>query len=155
MSTANLTDAEKQALDFIALSGDHSRRTDAGQSARSRHPDPQDRPEGAESASHQHISANEEPYVVEPVRAVEHPATGARGRSDDSQYMAELFGVVSALEDVGLVCSVPRSQAELDQRTPANAPDPTPTVLSEAYLKPSRADVVGAFDAMKQAGWLR
>lgn len=76
------------------------------------------------------------------------------GRSGDGRYAAELFGALSGLEDVGLVCSVPLSQAELDRRAPATAPNPTPTVLSEGDPKTSRADLVGTLDAMRQAGWL-
>ncbi|MFD4432974.1 hypothetical protein [Nocardia sp. NPDC058497] len=77
------------------------------------------------------------------------------GRSRDGRYVAELFGALSGLEDAGLVCSVPLSQTELDRRASAAAPDPVPSVLFEADPNPSRADLVGALDAMRQAGWFR
>ncbi|MEV6659098.1 hypothetical protein [Nocardia fluminea] len=144
MSTANLTDVERQVLDAPELGALITPDT----------PALQNRPEGAGDASCHHVSAAEEPSVGESARAVARPTTGTSGRSGDGRYGA-LLSALSGLEDEGLVCSVRLFPAGLNQRAPAITPDRTPTALSEAAdLKPSRADLVKAFDAMKQAGWL-
>ncbi|MGW0329063.1 hypothetical protein [Nocardia sp. NPDC003183] len=142
MSTANLTDIDRQALDAPEPGSLITPDTRALQS----------RPEGAEAARH-HVSAAEEPFVCESARAVARPATGTSGRSGDGRYVA-LLGALSGLENEGLVCSVPLFPAELNQRA-SDCARPRPTALAEGDPTPSRADLVRAFDAMKQAGWLR
>ncbi|WKG11185.1 hypothetical protein QX204_06880 [Nocardia sp. PE-7] len=142
MSTANLTDVERQVLDAPEPGGLITPDIRALQS----------RPEGAGAARH-HVSAAEEVSVGESARAVARPAPGTPGRPGDSRYVA-LLGALSGLENEGLACSVPLPPAELNQRA-SDCVRPRPTALAEGDLTPSRADLVKAFDAMKQAGWLR
>ncbi|MEV0543390.1 hypothetical protein [Nocardia salmonicida] len=127
MKTASLTDVERQVLNASEPGGLITPDTRALQS----------RPEGAGAARH-HVSAAEEVSVGESARAVARPATGTPGRSGDGRYVA-LLGALSGLENEGLVCCA----------------RPRPTALAEGDPTPSRADLVKAFYAMKQAGWLR
>lgn len=142
MSTANLTDVERQVIDAPEPGGMITPDIRALQSL----------PEGAGAARH-HVSAAEEVSVGESARAVACPATGTPGRSGDGRYVA-LLGALSGLENEGLVCSVPLPPAELNQRA-SDCARPRPTALAEGDPTPSRAELVKAFDAMKQAGWLR